>query len=59
MFYKKFINHRKKLLHLLKLKSISEKRLFKLQMKNMFIDVYIHVYTYMFIDLKSNSRFNV
>ena len=28
MFHKKFINHRKKLLHLLKLKSISEKDLF-------------------------------
>ena len=27
MFYEKFMNHREKLLHLMKLKSISEKRL--------------------------------
>ena len=34
MFYKIFKNHRKKLLDLLKLKSISESEYCKLQMKN-------------------------
>ena len=33
MFYKNFINHPKKLLHLLKLKSLSEKHYCKLQIK--------------------------
>ena len=38
MFYKKIINHCEKLLHLLKLKSISEKRIYcKLQIKHVYL----------------------
>ena len=50
MFYKKFINHRAKLLHFLKI-SVSEKCLFKLQIENI---------SKMLIDLtKSHFMFKV
>ena len=51
MFSKNFANHHKKLLHLLKFKSLSEKGLLQIANKK--------IMSYMLIDLKENSRFDV